>query len=174
MAEVASGATPITPGVQSADYQKAGELLLARHKGLKEKASSANGELGTLFKSIEDDLGVNKWAAKAAIQLKNMDEARAQDRIRALFGMLRVFDLMPQADLVDLAQKRAEADRDPDLGLNPDEKGEGDETKTLGNDNMSDEDRQRAEDAASFEEAETPKSKKAKGGLSGARHLGTA
>lgn len=124
MAKTAKAGESIPAQNGSPDYEKVIGMIRTRYPGLKEKANSANGEIGVLMKSIENDYNVNKRAAAMFITIDRMADERRADVVRGLIQMLTLGGHMPEADLVDMAQGGGD---DPDGDEPTPDRGDGDE-----------------------------------------------
>ncbi len=77
-----------------------------------EKAQKAASDLGNLYKKIETDFHGNRKAVKLIRTLVGGTLDQAHDFMRSFLHLAAHFNLMPPADLVDIAEKVK--DRDPE------------------------------------------------------------
>lgn len=76
---------------------------------LEEGMNTNKGELGAYYKKIQNDHHGNIGAVKKIKQLKNMKSEKRNDFMRTFLGLAERMGLMPETDMVDMAQNNKQS-----------------------------------------------------------------
>lgn len=88
--------------VQTKDFDQAKRLYFNDIKPARSKASEFMQEVSTGFKAIKKICGIQPSAAKAAIKVVEMEDAKREDWLRSFNGVLRSHNVNPDPkDMVD-------------------------------------------------------------------------
>lgn len=114
-ATAANADLPPIGGGANVDYSKALEIL-EMIDGQKAESREANGELSVLWKRIEDEIGLNKSAAKVFNdKIKKAPEDKRGDFLRTMFGLMKAEGIHHPFDLMDAADGK----KDPKSNVTP-------------------------------------------------------
>jgi hypothetical protein len=110
--------------ISAKDYDKAKSLYFNDIKPARSKAAEYMQEVSSAFKSVKKLCGIQPSAAKAALKIVEMEDAKAEDWLRSFNGILRSHNIDPNPkDLVDAMQggtaTPSPASRKPDLVVVP-------------------------------------------------------
>lgn len=91
--------------VQTKDFDKAKGLYFNDIKPARSKASEFMQEVSTAYKAIKKVCGIQPSAAKAALKVVEMEDAKREDWLRSFNGVLRSHNVNPDPkDMVDAMQ----------------------------------------------------------------------
>lgn len=95
-----------TGEVKPKDYGLAKKLYTQDIKPAVAKAGEFMQEASTAYKSIKKQANIQPQAAKLAFKLVNMEEAKRDDFLRSLGGLLKEFNIaIVPIDMVDMMQQ---------------------------------------------------------------------
>jgi hypothetical protein len=109
MAERANAASTAAAAVGDQKYLAAINIMKTDIARAKSQQSKAGGEASQAYTRIEK-LGVNKKAATFIASLLNTEASIAEDVLRGVINLATAADIMPKEDLVDLADRMANAE----------------------------------------------------------------
>lgn len=104
-----SKSTEVTE-VHKPDLKKMKSIFLRDLMPAGEKAAKIRGDQSAAWKTIEADCHCNKRAAKQLLKLLGESEETREDYLRTLIPGLKVLNLLPEDDLVDLMDGESEPD----------------------------------------------------------------
>lgn len=105
--------------VKKKDFDRAAKLYRQDIKPAVSKAGEAMQEASTAYKVMKKECHIQPQAAKLAFKLADMEEARRDDFLRCLGGLLKEFNIaIVPTDLIDLmGGGEGETRPKPQLGL---------------------------------------------------------
>ncbi len=74
-----------------------------------ERDQSARGELANAWKTIEDECGCNKGAAKLYFKMTGWSDEKRDDFLRSLWALMKAGNMGVSADLVDQMETDGDA-----------------------------------------------------------------